>query len=254
MGPRRTLAIVASQYNATYVNGLVTHTRRELETIGPAMNVTLHEVPGAFEIPLIVQELAVRGEIDAIIALGVIIQGENYEIRQVFKASEHCCSWLARPAAAEQGGNAAAPAGGASVVEPPGCAAQGAAKPAAQARDWGDIEISFLSDERVEITVGIHTETHNYAEMGFASKLNGKPVLAWETLRAMAQAGGCTMVAANGRKWAEVEKRMQEIRKVLRQRFGLSADPLPFTRKTRRDSDGGYRTKFKLGCGPSFQS
>ena len=77
MGPRRTLAIVASQYNATYVNGLVTHTRRELETIGPAMNVTLHEVPGAFEIPLIVQELAVRGEIDAIIALGVIIQGET---------------------------------------------------------------------------------------------------------------------------------------------------------------------------------
>jgi hypothetical protein len=26
----------------------------------------------------------------------VIIQGENYEIRQVFKASEHCCSWLKR--------------------------------------------------------------------------------------------------------------------------------------------------------------
>ena len=77
MGPRRTLAIVASQYNATYVNGLVTHARRELEAIGPAMNVTLHEVPGAFEIPLIVQELAARGEIDAIIALGVIIQGET---------------------------------------------------------------------------------------------------------------------------------------------------------------------------------
>jgi hypothetical protein len=181
---------------------------------------------------------------------GVIIEGENYEIRQVFTASEHCCSWLARSAGGEQGGDAAAQAGDASVVEPPACVAQGAAKSATQARDWGDIEISFLSDERVQITVGTHTETRNYAEMGFASKLNGKPVLAWETLRAMAQAGGFTRVASNGRKWADVEKRMQEIRKVLRQQFGLSADPLLFTRR-RRDSDGGYRTKFKLGRGRS---
>jgi hypothetical protein len=181
---------------------------------------------------------------------GVIIEGENYEIRQVFMASEHCCSWLARSAGGEQGGDAAAQAGGASVVELPACAAQGAAKPAAQARDWGDIEISFLSDERVQITVGSHTETRNYAEMGFASKLNGKPVLAWVTLRAMAQAGGFIMVASSGRKWADIEKRMQEIRKVLRQQFGLSADPLQFTRK-RRDSDGGYRTTFTLGCGRS---
>jgi 6,7-dimethyl-8-ribityllumazine synthase len=77
MGPRRTFAIVASQYNATYVNGLVANARRELEAIGPGMNVTVHEVPGAFEIPLVVQELATRGEIDAIIALGVIIEGET---------------------------------------------------------------------------------------------------------------------------------------------------------------------------------
>lgn len=77
MGPRRTFAIVASQYNATYVNALVEHARRELDAIAPGTNVSVWEVPGAFEIPLVVQELAARGEYDAIIALGVIIQGET---------------------------------------------------------------------------------------------------------------------------------------------------------------------------------
>ena len=61
----------------TYVNGLIEHARRELEAIGPGMNVTVQEVPGAFEIPLVVQEIAMRGGIDAIIALGVIIEGET---------------------------------------------------------------------------------------------------------------------------------------------------------------------------------
>jgi 6,7-dimethyl-8-ribityllumazine synthase len=37
----------------------------------------VQEVPGAFEIPLVVQEIAMRGGIDAIIALGVIIEGET---------------------------------------------------------------------------------------------------------------------------------------------------------------------------------
>jgi 6,7-dimethyl-8-ribityllumazine synthase len=77
MGPRQTFAIVAGQYNPTYVSGLVDSTRRELDLIGSGMNVILYEVPGAFEIPLVVQEVAARGGIDAIIALGVIIEGET---------------------------------------------------------------------------------------------------------------------------------------------------------------------------------
>jgi hypothetical protein len=186
---------------------------------------------------------------------GVVIQGENYEIRQVFKASEHCCSWLIRSARTEQTGNASARARQPSIAVPPAPAAQGLAKPVYEARNWGEVEITFLSDERVQITVASQTETHNYAEMGFASKQNGKPVLAWETLRAMAQAGGVLMSASNSRKWGGVEKRIQEIRRVLRHRFGLCDDPLPFTKKRRRDSETfGYGAKFKLGCGPSFDS
>jgi hypothetical protein len=126
---------------------------------------------------------------------------------------------------------------------------------APQAYKWEDIEISFLSDERVQITMGTQTETRNYEEMGFASKQNGTPVLAWSTLRMMAEAGGVIKVAADSRKWADVEKRMQEIRKVLRHRFDLTDDPLPYTKKTRRNPEEfGYRTKFKLGCRPSYKS
>lgn len=77
IGARRSFAIVASQYNSEYVNGLVDHARRELEAISASFTVSTYEVPGAFEIPLIVQEVASRGNLDAIIALGVIIEGQT---------------------------------------------------------------------------------------------------------------------------------------------------------------------------------
>jgi 6,7-dimethyl-8-ribityllumazine synthase len=76
-GPSRTFAIVASQFNALYVNGLIDHARKELHTLAPRAAITLHRVPGAFEIPIVVRELASQKNVDAIIALGVILQGET---------------------------------------------------------------------------------------------------------------------------------------------------------------------------------
>ena len=77
MHQRHSFAIVASQYNQEFVKGLVDHATRELDTLSPGANIALIEVPGAFEIPLAVQEVAARGGIEAIIALGVIIRGET---------------------------------------------------------------------------------------------------------------------------------------------------------------------------------
>ena len=74
---RRTFAIVASEYNREFVDGLVDHAQRELNEISHAFNVMNFTVPGAFEIPLVVQEIAAKQEVDAIIALGVIIEGET---------------------------------------------------------------------------------------------------------------------------------------------------------------------------------
>ncbi len=78
-GARRSFALVASQYNPEYVQALVDHTAVELMRVLPSARLVLHQVPGAFEIPLVVQELAAKkeNELDVIIALGVILQGET---------------------------------------------------------------------------------------------------------------------------------------------------------------------------------
>ena len=78
-GARQTFALVASQYNPELVQGLVDNTATELMRLMPAARLILQQVPGAFEIPLVVQELATRpdNDINAIIALGVILQGDT---------------------------------------------------------------------------------------------------------------------------------------------------------------------------------
>jgi hypothetical protein len=116
---------------------------------------------------------------------------------------------------------------------------------------WQDIEISFVSDERVQIRNGTNTETSNYGEFGFADRRakrgKPKPNQAWVTLRAMAEQNGIIRDGAKtGAAWPKVEKRMQEIRKVLREHFRITADPIPFVAGT------GYQARFKIGCSPSF--
>ena len=114
---------------------------------------------------------------------------------------------------------------------------------------WETIEILFLSDERVQIRNGTNTETRNYAEFGFHDARNGKPNRAWETLRALAEQRGVIRDATTaGQEWPKVEKRIQEIRKVFRERFTISHDPIPFV------AGAGYQACFKIGCSPSFHT
>ena len=74
---KRTFHIVASRFNAKYVEGLVDHVMGELRALAPEAAISLHRVPGAFEIPVVVRELASRESTDALIACGVILQGET---------------------------------------------------------------------------------------------------------------------------------------------------------------------------------
>src|SRR6476660_10095577 len=76
-------AIVASLFNAPYVQGLVDHATEELNALSPTAAVSLHQVPGAFEIPIVVRELALQKTADAILALGVILQGETGHARNL---------------------------------------------------------------------------------------------------------------------------------------------------------------------------
>jgi 6,7-dimethyl-8-ribityllumazine synthase len=74
---KRTFAIVASQFNAPYVQGLVDHAMEELQRLAPNGQTAMHQVPGAFEIPVVVRELATKKKADAIIAIGVILKGQT---------------------------------------------------------------------------------------------------------------------------------------------------------------------------------
>jgi 6,7-dimethyl-8-ribityllumazine synthase len=60
-----------------YVDGLVDHATEELRTLAPDAAISTHRVPGAFEIPVVVRELASRESTDAVIACGVILKGET---------------------------------------------------------------------------------------------------------------------------------------------------------------------------------
>ncbi|MEP6708747.1 MAG: 6,7-dimethyl-8-ribityllumazine synthase [Verrucomicrobiota bacterium] len=74
---KRDFGLVASQFNAKYVEGLVNHCSDELRALSPRCTIALHYVPGAFEIPIVVRELAAGKKADAIIALGVILEGHT---------------------------------------------------------------------------------------------------------------------------------------------------------------------------------
>jgi 6,7-dimethyl-8-ribityllumazine synthase len=68
---------VASRFNGEYVQGLITHATKELSRLSPNAAISLHRVPGAFEIPVVVRELALQNKVDGILALGVILQGKT---------------------------------------------------------------------------------------------------------------------------------------------------------------------------------
>lgn len=121
--------------------------------------------------------------------------------------------------------------------------------PVVTAATWEAIEISFISDERVQIRNGARTETRNYKEFGFEDRRTGKPNEAWATLREMAKNNGTIRDAGNtGRMWSMVEKQVQNVRRLLRTHFGVTSDPIQFV------TNVGYKARFKIGCSRSFDS
>jgi 6,7-dimethyl-8-ribityllumazine synthase len=67
------VAVVAAEWHATVMGGLLDGARRALVASG-VDDVTEVRVPGAFELPVAAARLAAAG-FDAIIALGVVIRG-----------------------------------------------------------------------------------------------------------------------------------------------------------------------------------
>ena len=71
-------AIVAARYNGDLVDALLERARRTLRDARvPADHIKVVRVPGSAEIPYAAHMLAMTGEHDAVIALGVVIAGET---------------------------------------------------------------------------------------------------------------------------------------------------------------------------------
>lgn len=82
------IGVVVATFNAAVTGGLLTGALMYLNEVG-AEATRVIEVPGAFEIPLIAQKLARSGDVDAVVALGAVIEGETDHYEHVaHRASE----------------------------------------------------------------------------------------------------------------------------------------------------------------------
>lgn len=159
-----------------------------------------------------------------------------------------------------------------------------AVSPRITATKWEEIEIQFVSDKQVQIyTDGKNAGAYNFDELGFADRRTGNPKRSWAVLLQLADHSGiipstggrfrartptvrrtsenpgseypenigdigqewATQRAA-GNEWSKIEKRVEEIRRTVRQYFGIATDPIPLIRGT------GYKALFKISYSRSF--
>lgn len=78
------VVIVASRYNARYVDGMLNGATRELQRSKAKLRVI--RVPGAYEIPVVASVLAQKSRPAAIICLGVILRGETTHAQHIGEA------------------------------------------------------------------------------------------------------------------------------------------------------------------------
>ena len=89
-------AIVAARFNEFIVEQLVRGAVEALKRHGAKeQQLTLVRVPGAFDMPVAVRQLAKSGKYDAVIALGAVIKGATAHFDYV---AGECASGLARAA------------------------------------------------------------------------------------------------------------------------------------------------------------
>ncbi len=82
------IGIVQARFNEDVCHGLLSACLAELKRLGVADEDILHvTVPGALEIPLVLQKMAESGQFDALVALGAVIRGETYHFELVSNES-----------------------------------------------------------------------------------------------------------------------------------------------------------------------
>lgn len=85
------VVIVASRYNATFTDALVASASETLGQLCPKVRLEVIRVPGAFEIPVVLEKIARQHEDvpAAMIALGVIIRGSTAHADLIAESITH---------------------------------------------------------------------------------------------------------------------------------------------------------------------
>lgn len=73
----RRYVVVASRYNPDFVDPMVNKAVEEISLIEPGSTVQLVHAPGSFEIPYLAGRVIAQAKPDAVICIGVILQGET---------------------------------------------------------------------------------------------------------------------------------------------------------------------------------
>lgn len=77
-GKNLKIAIVRARFNEPITGGLLLGAETALKAFGvQAKNIKIFEVPGAFEIPIVCQQVAQKKKFNGIITIGAIIKGET---------------------------------------------------------------------------------------------------------------------------------------------------------------------------------
>lgn len=78
------IGVVMARFNLDICEGLLSACTDELLQLGVARSdIDIATVPGALEIPLVLQTMAKSGRYDALVALGAVIRGETYHFELV---------------------------------------------------------------------------------------------------------------------------------------------------------------------------
>ena len=71
-----TVAIVASEYNFDITHMMLERAKEEVDFLGASLGPVV-KTPGVYDIPLAVKVLFGRPDVDAVVALGAVIEGET---------------------------------------------------------------------------------------------------------------------------------------------------------------------------------
>lgn len=87
-GSELRIGIVMSRFNIDIGEGLLGACTAELKNLGVLeSNILLSTVPGALEIPIALQRMALSDQFDALIALGAVVRGDTYHFEVVSNES-----------------------------------------------------------------------------------------------------------------------------------------------------------------------